>query len=114
MGQVEIYYDEVDPNDLALVRHVTTPLVLTAQYLAGTLQLNFPALSGVTYRVKYCEDLALGNWVLLQKVRAAQAGSATVLGTLSSRACDCRSQQRSRTAPDSVLGHTSLTLFSSS
>jgi hypothetical protein len=72
------------PNQASLqfVIHVTAPLVLTAQYLADTLQLSFPALSGETYRVEYCEDLALGNWVLLQEVTAAQAGSATILDTI--------------------------------
>ena len=57
---------------------VTQPFVARAQYLAGDLQLSFPVLSGETYRVEYCTDLALADWQPLQEFTATQSQLVTV------------------------------------
>jgi hypothetical protein len=57
---------------------VTQPFAVRAQYLGGDLQLSFPALSGESYRLEYCSDLALADWQPLQEITATQNQLVTV------------------------------------
>ena len=57
---------------------VTQPFAVTARWLAGDLQLSFPALSGESYRVEYCADLTLADWQPLQEIAATQSQLVTV------------------------------------
>jgi hypothetical protein len=61
-----------------IVIQVTQPFAVSAQNFAGDLQLSFPALSGESYRVEYCTDLALADWQSLQEITATQSQLVTI------------------------------------
>ena len=58
---------------LQVTIRVPSPLALSAQYQAGTIRLTFPALTGETYRVDYCDDLIAADWQPLQQLIATSA-----------------------------------------
>jgi hypothetical protein len=61
-------------TSLEFTIQVVKPLSVTAQYLAGGLEMSFPVLAGETYRVEYCTDLTLADWQLLQEIVPTQTG----------------------------------------
>jgi hypothetical protein len=65
-------------SSFELVVQVTQPLAVTVQYLAGGLEISFPALAGEIYRVEYCTDLGLADWQLLEEITATQTAIFTV------------------------------------
>ncbi len=53
---------------LSFVMRLTEPFALTARLEVNGVWLSFPTLVGETYRIEFCDDLALPDWRLLEEI----------------------------------------------
>lgn len=58
--------------------HLTEPFALGTWMESEPIWLNFPAIAGETYRVEWCDDLAVADWRILQAPAVAQTNVITV------------------------------------
>lgn len=65
--------------------HLTEPFALETWMESGAIWLKFPAIRGETYRVEWCNDLAVSDWRTLQAATVAQTNIISVLDSAPSQ-----------------------------
>ena len=63
-----------------VVIHVSEPFALASRVQpGGSVQLSFPALTGESYRLEYCDDLGLQDWQTIETVEALATENLTFI-----------------------------------